>query len=200
MPRPSPPPSSPAERNRFRPGYVPPMPSDSASLVQTLLGSLPQVGRLEQILLRPDRKAPTRSVDRVPVVETHGLIGDRFKGSSPRSKRQVTLIQAEHLPVIAALAGHDAVDPATLRRNLVVSGIPVAALKGRRLRIGADVVLEYTSPCAPCSKMEAALGPGGFNAMRGMGGICCRVLQAGEIAVGDAVVALPVEAGETLSE
>ena len=75
--------------------------------------------------------------------------------------------------------------PATLRRNLLVSGIPLIALKGRRFRIG-DVLLEGTDPC---SRMEAALGAGGYNAMRGMGGLCARILESGNLRVGDAVVA-----------
>ena len=95
-----------------------------------------------------------------------GLVGDRYTGGS--GKRGVTLIQAEHLPVIAALSGHESVSPALLRRNVVVSGIPLIALKGRRFRIG-DVVLEGTDSCDPCSRMEEALGPGGFNAMRAHG-------------------------------
>jgi MOSC domain-containing protein YiiM len=90
--------------------------------------------------------------------------------------------------VIAALSGHPEISPATLRRNVVVSGIPLVALKGRRFRIG-DVLLEGTDPCDPCSRMEAALGPGGYNAMRGMGGLCARILEGGSVRLGDAVVA-----------
>ena len=79
--------------------------------------------------------------------------------------------------------------PAALRRNVVVSGIPLVALKGRRFRIGG-VLLEGTDDCDPCSRMEAALGPGGFNAMRGHGGLCARILDGGAIALGDTVISL----------
>jgi MOSC domain-containing protein YiiM len=64
--------------------------------------------------------------------------------------------------------------PATLRRNLVVSGINLVALKGQRFQIG-DAVLEGTSFAHPCSRMEEVLGQGGYNAMRGHGGLCARV-------------------------
>ena len=128
-----------------------------------------------------------READEVEAVTGKGLVGDRYAGSS--GKRGITLIQAEHLPAIAALAAHTAVAPATLRRNLVVDGIPLLALKDRRFRIG-EVVLQGTGPCDPCSRMESALGAGGYNAMRGMGGICARIVEGGTIRRGDAVVAL----------
>lgn len=154
-----------------------------------LMRTLPQVGRVEEIWLRPARRAPPRRVEETHAEPGRGLDGDRYRGRSLRSKRQVTLIQSEHLPAIAALSGHDAVSAGTLRRNLVISGIPLVALKKRTFAVGG-AVFEYTAPCDPCRRMEEALGPGGFNAMRGMGGICVRVLRPGVIRVGDPVRAL----------
>lgn len=151
-----------------------------------LFAQFPRAGRVEWIGLRPARDVPMQAVDMAHAETGGGLVGDRYKGGS--GKRGITLIQAEHLPVIAALSGHSSVDVATLRRNLLVSGIPLVALKGRRFRIG-EVVLEGTDPCDPCSRMEAALGPGGYNAMRGMGGLCARIIEGGAIRAGDAVVA-----------
>lgn len=124
------------------------------------------------------------AVDNAEAVAGKGLRGDRYGSGS--GKRGITLIQAEHLPVIAALAGLDTIEPALLRRNLVVSGLSLIALKGRRFRIG-DVVCDGTSPCDPCSRMELALGAGGYNAMRGHGGLCARILQDGTFRIGDAV-------------
>lgn len=91
-----------------------------------------------------------------------------------------------HLPVVAALCGRDTIDPALLRRNLVISGINLLALRGRRFRIGS-VLLEATGACHPCSKMEVALGQGGYNALRGHGGLTARVFASGLLSVGDTV-------------
>ncbi|VXB72991.1 Molybdenum cofactor sulfurase [Luteimonas sp. 9C] len=152
--------------------------------LHALMTQFPRAGRVDWIGLRPGRGAPVRAVDNAVAVTGVGLEGDRYTGAS--GKRGVTLIQAEHLPAITALSGHAEVTPVTLRRNLVVSGIPLIALKGRRFRVG-EVLLEGTAPCDPCSKMEAALGPGGYNAIRGMGGLCARVLEGGALRIGDAV-------------
>lgn len=154
------------------------------------MATLPRGGRVQWIGLRPARGVAMRAVESVTAAVGAGLTGDRYRGGS--GKRDVTLVQAEHLPVIAALAGHATMLPATLRRNLVVSGIPLVALKGRRFRVG-EVVLEGTAPCDPCSRMEAALGPGGFNAMRGHGGLCARIVSGGTMRLGDVVEALPWE-------
>jgi MOSC domain-containing protein YiiM len=154
-----------------------------------LFGQFPRAGRVQWIGLRPARDVPMQPVDMVQAETGGGLAGDRYSLSKGGSgKRGVTLIQAEHLPVIAALSGNGEIVPATLRRNLLVSGIPLVALKGRRFRIG-EVLLEGTDACDPCSRMEAALGPGGYNAMRGMGGLCARILEGGMIRAGDEVVA-----------
>lgn len=158
----------------------------SEFLVKELLDTIPRSGRLEWIGLRPATRAPVRAVSEATAAAGRGLIGDRY-ADNPGSKRQVTLIQAEHLAVIAALTGRAAVPPEWLRRNLVVSGINLLALRDRPIRIGA-VLLEGTGLCHPCSRMEALLGPGGYNAMRGHGGITARVVTDGVLRVGDTVV------------
>lgn len=146
------------------------------------------VGRVEAIVVRADPRQPARAVAATQALAGIGLADDRLgrRGESELSTRQVTLIQHEHLPVIAALAGVPAVDALALRRNLVVSGINLVALKNARVRVG-DALLEIVGPCQPCWRMEEAVGPGGYAAMRGHGGMTARVLEGGAIAVGAAV-------------
>ena len=149
-----------------------------------LMGRFAQPGRVAWIGVRPERRAEIRVLEAVEVGLT-GLAGDH---RATPGKRAVTLIQAEHLPVIAALSGVSPVSPALLRRNLTVSGVNLLGLRGRVVAIGADVRLRITGPCAPCSRMEAALGHGGYAAMRGHGGMTAEVLAAGRCAVGDPVL------------
>ena len=151
-----------------------------------LIGRHAQPGRVTWLGLRPARGVPMQAVFEAEIDQT-GLVGDR---RSTPGARAVTLIQAEHLPVIAALAGHAAIDPATLRRNVVVTGLNLLGLKGRSFRLGT-AVLRGTGPCAPCSKMEAALGHGGYAAMRGHGGITAEVLTPGTVSLGDLLLPQP---------
>ena len=152
--------------------------------LKELILAYAQAGKLDWIGCRPARRARVVSARHAQVTES-GLAGDH--GVS--SKRAVTLIQAEHLPVIGAMLGRGSVPPEIVRRNLVVSGLNLSALKGRHVAIGG-CILEITGICAPCSRMEDALGHGGYSAMRGHGGWCARAVQAGTISLGDQVVPL----------
>lgn len=153
--------------------------------LQQLLDTLPQRGRVEWIGIRPARAASMIELAEVQLLCASGLDGDRFKGRAD-SPRQVTLIQYEHLAVIASCAGLERITPGQLRRNIVVSGINLLALKDKQFRLG-EALLEYSGACHPCSKMETVLGAGGYNAMRGHGGITARVLTGGMLRTGDLV-------------
>ncbi|MEO1530742.1 MAG: MOSC domain-containing protein [Pseudomonadota bacterium] len=141
-----------------------------------------QFGRVTWLGVRPARHAPLQPLEHVEI-DGCGLEGDH---RARPGKRAVSLIQAEHLPVIAGLLGIDTVEPQTLRRNIVVAGINLLGLRNRRFSIGS-VVLEGTGLCAPCSRMEEALGHGGYSAVRGHGGITASVLEGGAVALGDHV-------------
>jgi MOSC domain-containing protein YiiM len=78
------------------------------------------------------------------------------------------------------------IDPAVMRRNIVIKGLNLLALKSCTFWVG-EVLLEMTGMCHPCSRMEENLGPGGYNAVRGHGGITARILRSGTIRVGDKI-------------
>ena len=143
--------------------------------LRSLMRSHPRPGAVDWIGLRPARLAPINTVTEVEVT-AKGLTGDHYTSGGPRA---VTLIQAEHLPVIAALTGQT-VTPDMLRRNIVISGINLTALRHDVLQIGT-AQLKLTKLCAPCSRMEKVIGAGGYNAMRGHGGWYAEVIQPGII-------------------
>jgi MOSC domain-containing protein YiiM len=147
-----------------------------------LIARAAQPGRVVWIGVRPARRAAVEPAAEA-FLAAAGLAGDHR--ASP-GRRAVTLVQAEHLAAIGAFLGRGPVDPALLRRNLVVAGINLIGLRDRRFRVGG-AVLRGTGLCAPCSRMEEALGFGGYAAVRGHGGITAEVVEPGPVAPGDAV-------------
>lgn len=154
------------------------------SYIKELMRNIPQVGKVEFISVRPAARAEVEELETVEAVVGKGLAGDHYRGSS--GNREVTLIQAEHLAGVAFMMGQEMIDPALTRRNIVVSGVNLLAFKDQQFQIG-EAVLAMTGPCEPCSRMEENLGEGGYNAMRGHGGICCKVVKGGKIQIGDKV-------------
>ena len=119
-------------------------------------------------------------------IANRGLEGDHRIDKTPGSGRQVTIISKEFIAQTAHFLGRDQIDPGLLRRNLVVSGINLHALRHQQFTIG-DALFEAGALCHPCPRMEEALGKGGVAAMLGHGGLCCRILRSGSLAIGDKV-------------
>ena len=153
--------------------------------LQELFNTLPQIGIIQWMGVRPEREAAMTVVNTVEARAGKGLTGDRY--ASKNGKRQVTLIQGEHLLAIASLLGRENIAPELLRRNIVVTGINLLALKDKQFQVGS-ALLECTGLCHPCSAMETTFGAGGYNAVRGHGGITARILESGIIKIGDQLI------------
>lgn len=149
-----------------------------------------KTGKVVWIGLRPKRREPLIAVAAAEAIAQYGLEGDHRMSKTPGSGRQITLISTEFIEQIEKFTGHSQIDPAILRRNLVVTGLNLNALRRQRFKVG-DAVLEATQLCHPCARMEQALGKGGVAAMIGHGGLCARIIKSGRIDLGSEVSVLP---------
>jgi MOSC domain-containing protein YiiM len=110
-----------------------------------------------------------------------GLSGDKHAGAA--SRRQVLIVDGEALDALGLA-------PGTIKENLTVQGLDVMRLEpGTRLRIGASAVLEITSICEPCFRMDE-IRSGLRTELEGRRGMNSRVIEGGRISVGDPAVVI----------
>jgi MOSC domain-containing protein YiiM len=142
-------------------------------------------GTVTHLFLKPKHGEPVRPVASAQAISGKGLQHDINFG---RRKRQVLMIERETLDEFG-------LPPGDVRENVTVEGIPLAGLPaGTLVRVG-EVLFEATMDCAPCEFIERKR-PGLQAAMEGRRGTLFRVVQAGQIKVGDPIsVLVPDPAG-----
>lgn len=122
----------------------------------------------------------------VPAAKCHagrGLEGDRFYGYRPEYKGQITFFAWETYLAAKQTFNLPALSPAVVRRNVIVEGIDLNALIGRRFTLGG-VEFEGTGEARPCHWMNDAVAPGAEDWLMGRGGLRSKVLSDGELHVG----------------
>ena len=151
------------------------------------------VGTVELIALAAEAEGPMREVSSAEAVEGRGLRGDRYERgqgtfSNPGGRGyDLTLVEAEALEELSA--GGVELAPAEVRRNVVVRGIALDDLIGKRFRVGPVECLGQRR-CEPCSHLERLTRPGVLRGLVHRGGLRADVLSSGGIRVGDSVEAL----------
>ncbi|MFD5278346.1 MOSC domain-containing protein [Pseudarthrobacter sp. NPDC058362] len=138
---------------------------------------------------------PTADADVAEVVAGKGIVGDRFFGKAAHMDAAVTLFAVEALEAVAAELASGPFDPLLTRRNLVLRGAQLAPLLGQDFSLesgGSTVAFHGGRHAQPCAWMNEMLAPGAHAALRGRGGIRCRVLSGGFLRRGPAVLVSPV--------
>jgi len=142
------------------------------------------MSRLKSIAIKTAPRAPMQEQERAEITIEKGITGD-LRGS--QAGRQITILCESAWQNTCDAVNTDL--PWTTRRaNLFVDGIDFGEGDvGKTIRIG-EVRLEITQETYPCSLMDKqhqglkdALIP------KWRGGVCCKVLNAGSIQVGDPV-------------
>ena len=141
-------------------------------------------GRIEAIWLKRAHRGPMDPVPEAELVAGHGLVGD---ANATRTKRQVTLIEADLWDRVRAELDHPDLDPGLRRANLLIRGLPLAESRGRTLLVGPARILVH-GETRPCRLMEDA-HPGLQAALdpQWRGGVYAEVLEGGGISIGDEV-------------
>jgi MOSC domain-containing protein YiiM len=151
-----------------------------------------EAGRVVGIARRARPHAPMEELAAALVTPEAGVAGDHRGVARGARRRQVTLIDRTDWQAAAAETMDGAASWTLRRANLLVEGLALPRTEGTRLRLGTECVVELTGECEPCSRMDAQLlGLSDALASGWRGGRTARVLVAGRVALGDAVVAEP---------
>jgi MOSC domain-containing protein YiiM len=143
---------------------------------------VPEAPTVVAIHVAKARRLPMQPKDAVDLEAGKGIVGDRYHGTR---HRHVTVQSRESLDEAAQVFGADVPTQLT-RRNLTISHGVVPREPGARLTIG-DVVLEAVRVAAPCKLLDDTIGQGAQEALRRRAGTVFRVLEGGEIRLGDPV-------------
>lgn len=110
----------------------------------------------------------------------------------------MTVLAAESVEALAAELGAGPLDPLLTRRNVVLRGAEVEALRGQMFSLDCgegEVLLQGGRPANPCAWLDTVLTAGAHRGMRGRGGIRCAPLSDGVLRLGPAVLrsAVPLD-------
>lgn len=151
----------------------------------------PGIGQVEAIGICAEAGGSLVAVERVEAIAGRGLRGDRYAeeagefSDGTSGERDITLIAAEALERLERDHGIE-LSHLESRRNVLVRGIDVNTLVGRRFRIG-EIECVGNELAEPCSYLQKLTQPGVLRGLVGDGGLRGGIVHGGEIAVGDPV-------------
>ncbi len=134
-------------------------------------------GTITNLQIATVRHASMETKQSVRAIVDLGLEGDAH--AKQGSARQVLFMDEEILEAFGLSAGR-------VRENITTRGIALQSLApGTHVRAGS-AVFELTKSCTPCEFIDD-IQPGLRQKMEGQRGMLARVIEGGEIRIGDTV-------------
>ena len=135
-------------------------------------------GSIVSLRLCLGSREPMEEVAEANFITGQGMQGDRhLRPDGLRAKRQVLIMDIETL-------NHFDLEPGQVRENVTLEGLDLSTISaGDRLSLGADVVMEITGDCEPCSRMDE-IRPGLKEEIDGKRGLLAFVEKGGVVSVG----------------
>jgi MOSC domain-containing protein YiiM len=137
----------------------------------------------------PAGRHPIEERAAIRCVAGHGIEDDRFFDHKENYKGQITFFSWDIFEALRAATGATACAPSAMRRNVLLAGLDLNTLVGRRFAL-QGVIFEGTEECRPCAWMDQAVGAGAEVFLRGRGGLRGRILTDGTLRKGPAHFAL----------
>lgn len=134
---------------------------------------------------QPAGTEPTVEVVAIRCVAGRGIEGDRFFDYKEDYKGQITFFAWEDYEAIKREFSLETLSAGAFRRNVIVSGLNLAELEGRRFVI-QGVEFEGSGEAKPCYWMNQAVAPGTEEWLRGRGGMRARIIRDGMLRTGPA--------------
>lgn len=120
----------------------------------------------------------------IQCVAGKGIEGDRYFGFKEDFKGQITFFSDDVADKMESEFGINKFDRSVMRRNVLIAGVDLNSLIGKRFRLG-ELVLTGSEECAPCYWMDTAVTEGAHEFLKGNGGLRCRIEKSGTLARGD---------------
>jgi len=127
--------------------------------------------------------------EKIEVVASKGIIGDRYFHDFNVDRKQITLIESENIDYYnnKFKTNYPYLD---FRRNVVTKGIELNNLVGKKLSIG-NIKIEGHDLCRPCKHLEETLnGKDIIKEFLRRGGLRCEILTSGTINLQDKITIL----------
>ena len=132
---------------------------------------------------KPPGEHPAEAQSTIQCEAGKGIVGDRYFEKEENFKGQITFFDMDVYEHMREQFGVPACPPSAMRRNVLLRGIDLNRLIGKRFAL-QGIEFEGTEECRPCFWMEKAVAEGAENFLQGKGGLRARIQSSGALQTG----------------